>query len=289
MVETAASKMQAAAGGPDRPASAPARTRLSRAFLSAAQWGEALQGQASLPEALTTLRDALGAAFVLVARVSGPGQRGLDIVAADRDDPTGRRAMPADLCEALLRAQIGRGRAGSVWRYTEVVDRLLVTPGSRLTQWFRTNRIAEVCSVLLSSDRDGTHVINLFFSQLPAAEEIALVEALAPALAASWDRRNPAALPVARRAGLAVIPGTEEEPLLGVANPAGLTRAEFRICTLLSEGVAARDLTDALGISESTLRSHLRNIYAKTDTTGQAGLIHRLMKTAPVPGPRRAL
>lgn len=266
-----------------------APTRLSRSFVAAAQWGEALQGQGQLSGALALLREATGAEIVTLAHFSGPGIRGLHIVSADRAEPSGRRDLPADLCEPLVRARIGRGRAGSVWRYSEVVDGLLVTPGSRLTQWFRAHRIAEVCAILLSGERDGAHVLNLLFAQPPAAEDLALLEALAPALAGAWDRRNPAVLPASRRSGLAVVAEeTDDAPLLGVGNPAGLTRAEFRICALLSEGVAARDLPDELGISESTLRSHLRSIYSKTDTTGQAGLIHRLMKHAGPPAPRRA-
>lgn len=272
-----------------QPPRAAATSRLSRSFHAAAQWGEALQGQGSLVEALALLREAAGAEIATLAHFSGPGLRGLHVVSADRSAGEGRRDLPADLCEPLVRAQIGRGRAGSVWRYSDIVDGLLVTPGSRLTQWFRVHRIAEVCAILLSGERDGAHVLTLLFAQPPAPEALALLEALAPALAAAWDRRNPAVLPASRRAGLAVLgEEAEEAPLLGVGNPAGLTRAEFRICALLSDGIAARDLPDALGISESTLRSHLRSIYAKTDTTGQAGLIHRLMKHAAPAGPRRA-
>lgn len=275
--------------GADPRARNAAPTRLSRGFEAAARWGEALQGQGQLATALALLRDATGAEIATLAHFSGPGIRGLHIVSTDRSEVSGRRDLPADLCEPLVRGQIGRGRAGSVWRYSDIVDGLLVTPGSRLTQWFRANRITEVCAILLSSERDGAHVLNLLFALPPSAEVLALLDALAPALAGAWDRRNPAVLPASRRSGLSVVGDeAEEAPLLGVGNPAGLTRAEFRICALLSEGVAARDLPEALGISESTLRSHLRNIYAKTETTGQAGLIHRLMKHAAPAVPLRA-
>lgn len=269
-------------------AAAAAMPRLARAFLAVAGWGEALQGRGELRQALAALRDAVGAEMATLVQLSPGGPRDVHLISADRDDPGDRRGLPAEVLRPLARAGIDRGRPGSVWRYSEILGGLLVAPGREVAQWFRSRRIAEVCCLVLSGGRDGAHLLNLFFARPPGPETLALLEALAPALAAGWDGRDLSVVAATRRAGLALVaPEPEDQPLLGLGNPAGLTRAEFRVCTLLSEGHAARDLPSELGISESTLRSHLRSIYAKTGTAGLAGLIHRLL-AAPLPSRRPA-
>ena len=65
--------------------------------------------------------------------------------------------------------------------------------------------------------------------------------------------------------------------LLSASNPARLSRAEFRICTLLSSGLSAARTRKELGISESTLRSHLRQIYMKTGASNMAELLFNLL------------
>ena len=67
--------------------------------------------------------------------------------------------------------------------------------------------------------------------------------------------------------------------LLGDANPARLSRAEFRVCLMLSRGLSLKVVREQLGIGESTLRTHLRSIYAKTNTENQAELLYRLLST----------
>ena len=52
-----------------------------------------------------------------------------------------------------------------------------------------------------------------------------------------------------------------------------LSRAELRVCQLLAAGDKAKDIAEVLGVSVATVRTHLRNIYAKTNTSGQIELI----------------
>ena len=53
--------------------------------------------------------------------------------------------------------------------------------------------------------------------------------------------------------------------ILSMDNPAGLSRMEYRVCVLLSDGVALERIHQELAISRSTLRTHLRNVCAKTE------------------------
>ena len=58
---------------------------------------------------------------------------------------------------------------------------------------------------------------------------------------------------------------TERAALLSPENPCGLTRAEWRLCVLVANGLSRARVAKELGITENTIRSHLRNIYSKTE------------------------
>lgn len=54
----------------------------------------------------------------------------------------------------------------------------------------------------------------------------------------------------------------------------GFTPAQTRLANLMLAGVSRRDAAGQLNVSENTIRSHLKQIYAKTDTHGQMELVH---------------
>lgn len=57
----------------------------------------------------------------------------------------------------------------------------------------------------------------------------------------------------------------------------GLTRAEIRIVQLLLEGRGVQDIAGCLEGSAHTVRWHLKSIYAKTGTAGQADVVRLFM------------
>ncbi len=69
--------------------------------------------------------------------------------------------------------------------------------------------------------------------------------------------------------------------ILGDTNPARFSRAEFRLCHLLSTGLGMKAVQAELGISDSTFRTHLRNIHDKTGTRGEAALLQLLLNAPP--------
>lgn len=61
-----------------------------------------------------------------------------------------------------------------------------------------------------------------------------------------------------------------------------LTPAEARVCLELARGLSPQDLAEALGLRVSTIKTHIKHIFAKTGVTRQGELI-RLMATATPP------
>ena len=58
-----------------------------------------------------------------------------------------------------------------------------------------------------------------------------------------------------------------------------LTDAEARVAVALAGGKSVEEITNEFGVTEGTIRSHLKRVFAKTDTSRQGELI-RLLLTA---------
>ena len=54
----------------------------------------------------------------------------------------------------------------------------------------------------------------------------------------------------------------------------------MRVCQLLKSGQRPIGIAEALGISVTTIRTHLLHIYAKTDKSGMLELLHMLASTS---------
>jgi DNA-binding CsgD family transcriptional regulator len=60
-----------------------------------------------------------------------------------------------------------------------------------------------------------------------------------------------------------------------------LTGGELRVVQALAQGLGGKEAADMLGISEPTVRTHLKRIFSKTDTPRQADLLRLLQSSTP--------
>ena len=58
----------------------------------------------------------------------------------------------------------------------------------------------------------------------------------------------------------------------------GLTPAEGRVASILAEGGTIPDICELLGIRRNTVRTHLKHIFAKTDTNRQSELVKLILR-----------
>ncbi len=63
------------------------------------------------------------------------------------------------------------------------------------------------------------------------------------------------------------------KPVKAIAQLHGLTDAETRTLHLILEVQGAPAVATMLGVSEATVRTHLRHIFRKTETRNQAELV----------------
>ena len=65
-------------------------------------------------------------------------------------------------------------------------------------------------------------------------------------------------------------------PVSWIMDSYGLTRAEAKVALAASSGLTIPETATRAGVSENTIKTHLRRVYAKTGTTRQSELA-RLM------------
>ncbi|MGL5010034.1 MAG: helix-turn-helix transcriptional regulator, partial [Paracoccaceae bacterium] len=109
---------------------------------------------------------------------------------------------------------------------------------------------------------------------------VELLKLIARELAHAWARRQPGLISKRiaeqmRRHGPRNAPSATS-PILDYSNPYGLSRCEFRVCAMIGQGMTAKAIAQALNLSEATVRSHQRAIYAKTELGGQIGVMLHL-------------
>ncbi|MAM62278.1 helix-turn-helix transcriptional regulator [Maritimibacter sp. UBA3975] len=127
----------------------------------------------------------------------------------------------------------------------------------------------EKFTVLLGKS-DG-HADILFM----ACADPAVTELLASELAFLWSLRKKGL--VSRMLGhVSDYDPRAVLPLLSHENHFDLTRAEARVCRSLADGLKPAEIARRLDCSMPTVRTHLRNIYAKTGLSGMMDVVHKL-------------
>ena len=192
------------------------------------------------------------------------------------------RNRPRDLrlehsfADAVMGPYLHQAQPGTVW-FKSLMD---IDHDPQLEGFHHARSLNELALIALAAEAKSTMLLELHFQDHEGSGLRALVTMCAPTLADTWSRRKPGFLTevlLNRKPQNSEVEPTAE--LLSDANPARLSRAAFRVCLLLSRGLSLKGVRDQLGICESTLRTHLRSFYAKTNTDSQTALVYRLLST----------
>lgn len=253
-----------------------------------AGWCGGLHGSMGLQDALKSLASGFDAEAAALARHLGNEERPRaaalwDAVQGDSDRPDLRRPF----CPDVLGYLYNRARAATVWFMSEHLDDPAWECTPTLSNWRLSRGVEEIVVLSLAVTPRQHDYLEFHFTRPLARSEKLEFETLAPTIVRSWSGRKTGLVTQAQmdermvRARAAAEAGkmTWNAPILGTSNPAGLSRAEFRVCLLLSRGLSVKAVTDELGLSEATVRTHLRSIYSKTETSGIAELLYRILSS----------
>ncbi len=118
------------------------------------------------------------------------------------------------------------------------------------------------------------------FIALPGAEGAGFVANILPL---QWHQgRNP--LPSLPGAAAVIVQdpaASAEIPTEALAELYGLTRAEGRVLELIARGQTPQDAADVLGVTLTTVKTHLQKVFAKTETARQAELVQLVTRMSP--------
>jgi DNA-binding CsgD family transcriptional regulator len=246
-----------------------------------AVWCEALHGRQPLLTALGRMAAGLGARAACISRHS----KGSTLPAkallfnGARSGRTGDQLLRS-YAGCVLGRYVDRPKVASVWLSSMAEEH----GDPALSTFQQRARIAETVVITLAVEEKWVDYLEFHFGTPVAGSTQAMMNMLADTLSRTWLRRNPGLFSENLLVRNAASRAKDlREPVLSPANPARLSRAEFRVCLLLSRGLNTKAVCAELEIGAATLKAHLRNIFAKTKTTCLAELIFQLL--APTAGP----
>ena len=259
MFERGGGKFTANTSGPDL-----------RVLDGIASWCGGLHGSMPLAEALRSLAVGFGSEAAALSRHSRSQDRPkaaaiYDAMSEDPDTAFLRRP----LCQDVLGYLYSKARSSTVWFLSDYVE----------------DRIHEVVVVSLAGNLQQSDYLEFHFTRDLAYSERLELEALVPTLVRAWAGRKKGLVTQAQMDDRMIRAQSAAEasrlkpdtPILDMSNPARLSRAEFRVCLMLSRGLSIRAVTEELALTESTVRSHLRSIYSKTNVAGMQELMYRML------------
>lgn len=244
-----------------------------------AQWCECLHGNAPLTRALAQLVESLGAEAGLLSRASRSQGGETKVISFDRITARGtRNKLERSFARSVLGLYFDKARPGTTW-FKSMID---INADPALENFHSRRKMAELVVIPLATTDQSIDFLEFHFAGKPQAHHQALLNMLAETLTRTWQNRAPGlftdALLRVQTVNKVCQPGV---PILSMENPARLSRAEYRVCVMLNRGKSTEGVREELGISNSTLRTHLRNIYAKTDTHNMGELMYLLMSAEP--------
>ena len=252
-------------------------------FETLADWVEALHGHGEVSAALDEFVLLFKCDAAILVRFAEGSQHPICLVRAvsiPQQAFPPRVALP--FAKDMLGAHIGVAKPGAVWIHSDADDRVMWKHSYQLNERMDVHSVRDLALVALETRRGNWDFLELQFATYISTNDRALIELLANALSKTWRARLPGtALKLQHRSRFTKVRSDAENrcvAILDVENPAGLSRSEYRICCLIQEGIAAKNIANQLNIRESTIRSHLHSIYSKTETSGQRELLHRLSR-----------
>lgn len=228
--------------------------------------------------ALETIIDAFGAECGVVSRVWL--NKGSDRVAAraDRHSQNSKRPLFLSFTNDVLGPFSNKPKRASVFSYLEE-GKDPADMSSLVLDWVSHRKLHDILFLCLDNKGHELDFLELHFRRDREQEYRVGIEAIAEELSEIYQNRRPGLITEAlsRQSLVKLKKPTENALIMSVDNPAGLTRAEWRVCVLISRGLSSQSIGEELGIGPATVRTHLKHIYSKTAHDSFHNLARRLV------------
>ena len=243
-----------------------------------ATWCECLQGKDTLNEALRLLAEGLNAEAIALSRSTRESYGASTSIVYDKiPQKTSAPRLDRSFARTMLGSYFASAKPGSVW-FKSMVD---TDHDPALLDFHARRRLTELAVVPIATSEKSLDFLEFHFAAPLGPDGYAILNMVVATLTRTWANRKPGLFTDAMLRRKAPDDTGTKAPILGCDNPAKLSRAEFRVCLLLSRGLSKQHIIDELTISRSTLRTHLRSIYLKTGTNSHSELLYKLLSPIP--------
>lgn len=247
-----------------------------------ADWCESLHGGFSFEDSLRHFLVHVGAEAGMIVRVAHDDEQQKRFLEIDlkENDPYSPK-LKRSYAQFVLGEYLTKAQSSQLWLSSQIDNSLNVHYDPSLSEWQSARSLNELVVVVLSSDAHKSEFLELHFRDIASLPLQETLEALLPAMCRAWANRTGGLFTAALhdRCHSANGKTSIQQPILSCNNPAELSRSEFRVCMLLSTGVSIAAVAAELSVSIATVRSHLRAIYSKTNTSGHAELVYLLLSS----------
>lgn len=255
-------------------------------LVASTSWVEALHGHGEMAAVMNRFVRLFDCEAALLVRIAPGGQSGKCLAKAIADSQKlfpPRAASP--LIHEIVHPDFAKVDRGTVWQYSDPDDRAMWKNSHRLEHMMYQEAVSDVAIIALDTKSTTWDFLEFHFTGPIPGKTLKIIKLLSRCLANPWASRLPG-LAVNFQMGMRLIqsPDPKQEnqvPILDFRNPAGLSRGELRVCSLVRKGLRVTDIASELAIQTTTVRSHLHSIFSKTETSGQVELLHRLSQFEP--------
>ena len=238
-------------------------------------WCDALGGPAPLQSVLTGLVSGLGAECGAIVRTRNSDPRTVRLALCDLVRAAPSCQLRRSFADSHFGPLLSKARPATVWQAT--AQDSATTGDTALADWQTARGMKEFLVLVLSSQpRSRDHVELHFRHPLTSGVKQSIVATL-PDMARIWATHRAGSVSAHRTSDPDQYRSRPDPRILDADNPQRLSRAEFRVCLSLIHGQMIPAVSQDLGLSQQTIRTHLRNIYAKTGCNSLSDLLFRLM------------
>lgn len=251
-------------------------------FDAVARWCDALSGSVPLSQALAQFASGLGAEAAMIVRTHRSDQRPCPVVIHDRRGESVPRPLRMSFADSYFGADMILSRGASVWVGSTHADETRSDCSPALKEWQSSRHFNEFVVLVLNCGSATRDLLELHFPEPLSRQQLVYLDAIVPTICRTWAARQVGLITRTvvnhRLAHQPTLQQSSSCDLLDAANPSRLSRAEFRVCVLLSRGLSVAGVAEELGSSDATIRTHLRNIYAKSNLSSLAELVFVLLR-----------
>lgn len=254
------------------------QSRTSESFGIVADWTQALIAKGDLGEVLERVMQLLKADAAVISRLSTEGNTTRYVERCYVQTGKVWSTPPRSYVKTVIGENLPTAIRGSIWKLSDRRSCDYTKVPSVDSEF--PEQLMEIIMSPMEVHKGHADIFELHYCHRPTQHDLDFAIMLIGTLSSGWHRRV-SGFVVKRltqnRKYICLNNNDQDDiPILDVENPAGLSRCEFRICSLLQEGMTVNVIAKTLSIAPVTVRTHLSSAFSKTGTCNQVGLLYEL-------------